>query len=242
MAAFVSYSRDDGETALAIALELRKQGASIWVDQIDIRAGHPWDSEIERALRSCDWFVVFLTPNAVVSQNVLDEVSFAIENKKRIVPVLVAKCERPLRLHRLQYIDYQADPDEAVKDLTALLAQGKAFPRKQKITPNERRLESLNSVGLGGAGNCIENGAIGSVPVESSLLSLQGDEKSTTTFDILVKVGLRAFSVVVALLGIGAGLLLKSKALPGKEIEVAFFGLLVAVVALNWAYKIWRSA
>jgi TPR repeat protein len=63
--AFFSYSRVDEVLVLRIADELKKAGANVWVDQLDIRPGQPsapalmvqstrklekWDSEVERVL------------------------------------------------------------------------------------------------------------------------------------------------------------------------------------------------
>ncbi len=39
----------------------------------------------------------------------MDEVSFAIEEKKLVIPVLYRRCDIPLRLRRVQYIDVQTD-------------------------------------------------------------------------------------------------------------------------------------
>jgi len=55
--AFVSCSRDDSEFALRLARDLKAAGARVWLDQLDIEPGHPWDNAIEEALKgqaSCD--------------------------------------------------------------------------------------------------------------------------------------------------------------------------------------------
>jgi TIR domain len=48
--AFVSYSREDMEFALRLAKDLKAKGAKVWMDKLDIRAGRPWDDEIEAAV------------------------------------------------------------------------------------------------------------------------------------------------------------------------------------------------
>jgi hypothetical protein len=55
---------------------------------------------------------------------VLDEVAYAIQKKKRVVPILYRDCDVPLRLARLQYIDFRFDYDHATKVL--LYALGRA--------------------------------------------------------------------------------------------------------------------
>ena len=50
--------------------------------------------------------MVVLTPHSVASKNVLDEVAYALHHGKDVVPVLLASCDVPFRLHRIQYIDF----------------------------------------------------------------------------------------------------------------------------------------
>src|SRR5262245_35217657 len=102
---FVSYARADAAFALKLATDLRARGTHLWVDQLDIRAGTAWDSELEKALRASPAMLVILSPAAVASQNVMDEVAFAISEEKWIVPVLYKPCAIPLRLRRLHYVE-----------------------------------------------------------------------------------------------------------------------------------------
>jgi len=52
---FFSYSRTDAsDFTLRLALDLKKEGFDVWIDQEDIRAGSEWDLEIEKALETCD--------------------------------------------------------------------------------------------------------------------------------------------------------------------------------------------
>ena len=118
---FVSYSRADSEFALKLASDLRANGASIWLDQLDIAAGARWDSAIEDALRRSARVIVLLSPKAVASQNVLDEVSFALDEGKTIVPVLVETCTVPMRLRRLQYVDFTPGYETALGRLLVTL-------------------------------------------------------------------------------------------------------------------------
>ena len=86
--AFVSYSRDDAFFVLRLCQDLRAAGAAIWLDKLDIRPGEEWDQAVERGLSECGRMLVVLSPNSVASQNVLDEVGFALAKKKTILPVL----------------------------------------------------------------------------------------------------------------------------------------------------------
>jgi TIR domain len=102
---FVSYARTDGEFALKLANDLRAANVKVWVDQLDIKAGETWDRAVEDALEKCTGLLIILSPGAISSRAVLDEVSFALEEKKKVVPVLYQTCEIPFRLRRIQRID-----------------------------------------------------------------------------------------------------------------------------------------
>ncbi|MBI2730257.1 MAG: toll/interleukin-1 receptor domain-containing protein [Sphingobacteriales bacterium] len=106
---FFSYSRADSEFVLKLAKDLRKSGADIWLDQLDIAPGSHWDASIEKALHSAGTLLIILSPNSVASENVMDEVSYALEEGKKVIPILHANCETPFRLRRLQRIDFTTD-------------------------------------------------------------------------------------------------------------------------------------
>lgn len=103
---FVSYNRKDSAFALLLSKNLAKNGIEVWIDQLSIPAGAAWDRAIENALNSATLVLVVLSKNAVESDNVLDEISYAFQNNKRIIPVLSEQCKVPLRLARLQQIDF----------------------------------------------------------------------------------------------------------------------------------------
>ncbi len=106
---FFSYSRSDSPFALTLAKDLREAGADIWIDQLDIPAGTHWDAAVEKALNSSAYVLVILSNASTASTNVMDEVSFALESGKKIIPVLLEDCLAPFRLRRLQRIDFTSD-------------------------------------------------------------------------------------------------------------------------------------
>ena len=108
-AAFISYCRDDQEFALRLAQDLKDAGAAVWLDQLDIKPGHPWDNAVEGALRAATKMLVILTPTSVSSENVRDEIAYALKQGKIVIPVLYMECEIPLRLERKQHIDFRAN-------------------------------------------------------------------------------------------------------------------------------------
>src|SRR6478736_609678 len=106
---FFSYSRTDADFALKLALDLKKEGFDVWIDQEDIRAGSEWDLEIEKALETCDCLLFIESEKSVASTNVLDEVYYAMEQHKRVIPVIYKDSKTPFRIQRLQHIDFSKD-------------------------------------------------------------------------------------------------------------------------------------
>ncbi len=121
---FISYARADSARTLRLAQELRKAEISVWIDQLDIPPGARWDREIEAALKSHPGFIVCLSPAAVDSENVLDEVAYALDHRKTVVPILISSCDVPLRLRRLQTIDLTTNEAAGLERLKALLKSG----------------------------------------------------------------------------------------------------------------------
>ena len=114
---FFSYSRFDSPFALKLASDLREAGANIWIDQIDIPAGNHWDAAVEKALDNSATVLVILSPTSIVSPNVMDEVSFALESGKRIIPVMFVECLTPFRLRRLQRVDFTREYSAGLNQL-----------------------------------------------------------------------------------------------------------------------------
>ena len=81
--AFLSYSRDDSAFARRLAEDLKKAGASVWLDQLDIEPGEEWDSAIEEALVQSPRMLLVLSPSSVKSRNVRNEIAFALDNQKK---------------------------------------------------------------------------------------------------------------------------------------------------------------
>jgi hypothetical protein len=118
---FLSYSRADERLVFRFADDLRARGVAVWLDQLNIRTSEHWDRAIERAIQDCRAMVVFLSPRAVVSDNVADEISLALDCGKTIVPVMIESCRLPLRLARLHMIDATMGYDPALDQCIAAI-------------------------------------------------------------------------------------------------------------------------
>ena len=119
---FLSYSRTDAEFAIKLANDIRSAGKKIWIDKLDIKPGKPWHKEIQNALKNSKSILVILSQSSVDSDNVLNEVYYAIDKGKDIIPIKIDECEIPFGLHRLHYIDFKTNYNESLKQLLATLA------------------------------------------------------------------------------------------------------------------------
>lgn len=123
MSAFISYSRTNSSFAVRLAKDLKSAGYDIWLDQLDIPTGARWDDEIEIALEACTTFMIVLSPESIQSQNVKDEIGFAIDSGKDVLPVRIKSGDIPLRLRRFQYVDFTNRPyEESLKKIKSLLS------------------------------------------------------------------------------------------------------------------------
>jgi hypothetical protein len=136
-AAFISYSRQDSEFALRLAADLKAASANVWLDQLDIAPGERWDRAVEQALQRCPRMLLILSPAAVESDNVMDEVSFALDERKTIIPIMFEDCIVPFRLRRVQYIDCRRDYQGGLKGLISALG---TVPATTKAEPATRSL------------------------------------------------------------------------------------------------------
>lgn len=137
---FISYSRVNKQFAIKLAQELRAAGFPVWLDLMDIPTGARWDDEIETALRECGIFMTILTPASIASENAKDEIGYAIDHGKRILPVLLENCEIPLRLRRFQYVDFTSmNYDQGVRTAKELLSRLMKEPLVDRVTVSKER-------------------------------------------------------------------------------------------------------
>jgi len=117
---FLSYSRKDSEFTAKLASDLRQTKIRTWRDAENIPAGTNWDREIEKAIKECTHVILVASSSSVESENVMDEISLAINKGKTIIPVMIETCELPMRIHRAQWVDFREGYQQGI---TKLLAQ-----------------------------------------------------------------------------------------------------------------------
>ena len=80
---FISYSRKDRAKVSSLISTLRSSGATVWVDESAIDGATLWSQEIVGAIRKCKVFLLALSSNSGLSENVVKEVALASESGKK---------------------------------------------------------------------------------------------------------------------------------------------------------------
>lgn len=115
---FISYAHEDTHFALKLAYHLKRHNLAVRIDQWDVPPEADWDKAIERMIRSCDHFLVILSPAAINSWVVREQWSGAAEAGKTIIPILYQSCKLPASLQHIPYVDFTTgDYNRALEQL-----------------------------------------------------------------------------------------------------------------------------
>jgi hypothetical protein len=147
---FISYAREDRDTAQALALALEAQGLDAWWDR-ELTGGGDFAQEIALQLKAATLVLVLWSEHAVASEFVRDE-SARARDAKKLLPVRITEVELPLgfgTLNTLDLLDWHGDDEEEgfvdlLAQVRARLAAGlgagvQALPRAAEDGPTRRR-------------------------------------------------------------------------------------------------------
>jgi hypothetical protein len=146
---FISYAREDLDSARHLYLDLKANGFEPWLDKEDLLPGDEWRPAIVEAIRKCDYFLAMLSSNSVRKtgfvQKELREALSALdqvpEGKKFLIPVRLDECSPShLRLKDLNWVDLFPSWESGLNRI--LLALKATDNLKPKSTSKENRPES----------------------------------------------------------------------------------------------------
>ena len=137
---FLSYARQDAETARLFAEAFQSSGFSVWWDDA-LKSGEVFDESIERALREAKAVVVLWSRSSVASRWVRAEATLADRNKT-LVPLMIEDCQRPIIFELNHTDDFShwrgSTADKAWKGLVddvRRLVDAQALPRAMAANP-----------------------------------------------------------------------------------------------------------
>jgi hypothetical protein len=117
---FLSYSRKDSKLAEVIESELEKRELSVSRDVTFLKPGQEWAEALRKEVSGTDCFIVLISPDSAKSENVRDEINWALneyEKKglvKSIIPAVSPKggWEEFPELHRFERWDFSETSQE----------------------------------------------------------------------------------------------------------------------------------
>jgi hypothetical protein len=94
MDVFLSYASEDRASADELAVRLRTEGHTVFLDRDDLPEGEGYDARIREAVASCDLYLFLLSPASVkAGRYTLTELKFAREQfpnpRGRVLPVMI---------------------------------------------------------------------------------------------------------------------------------------------------------
>jgi len=89
---FVCYAHEQRDLVVREIDWLREQGFEVWFDEA-IEAGQRWSEDLALAIEGCTAMLFFMSPRSLSSRYCLDEIHFALECGRPIVPVEVEPAE-----------------------------------------------------------------------------------------------------------------------------------------------------
>src|SRR5512139_84688 len=131
---FISYSRRDQEFVTRLASDLDAHVAGVWFDQSTIQIGENWHDEIMEGIRDCKAFLLVLSPDAMESRYVGEELTKALELGKPVFPILYRpapwKDEFASLVKEVQTLDLRSGSytDNFQKLVDGLIAAGAVRP------------------------------------------------------------------------------------------------------------------
>lgn len=89
---FVSYSHADAQKVYSILNEMSRNSLNYWYDH-ELKAGSEWTEVLGEKILNSEMVMIMLSNNAILSRNVRNEITMALNHKKNIVPVFIEEVE-----------------------------------------------------------------------------------------------------------------------------------------------------
>lgn len=118
---FISHSAKDKTLADRLARDLRVAGVEVWYDSDEINVGDTIVEKIAQGAR-CDFMILLLSPEAVASWMVKQEIAMFLHEEKRrshavILPAFYKDCDIPPLLESRRYADFRENYDLGFAEL-----------------------------------------------------------------------------------------------------------------------------
>lgn len=133
---FISYAKEDTDTAVHLYMDLKHEGLDPWLDSKNIEPGKNWRDEIQNSIRNSRYVLALLSSSAVNKRGYVQvEIRKALDMLNTfppgdvfVIPVRIDDC-RPRHevLEDLQWVDLFPSYQEGLRKLLSVLRTSKAF-------------------------------------------------------------------------------------------------------------------
>lgn len=146
--AFISYSRRDSKIVDTLIMRLNNSGYRVWVDRKGIGGGEYWRQEIVDAIENCTVFLLALSSQSILSENVRKEVDLADSADRRIIPIELQQiinlpAELKYQLAGIQRINLATNFESGIRQLIDAIESGivpDVAPWKTSMPTSQKRL------------------------------------------------------------------------------------------------------
>ncbi|MCP4112858.1 MAG: TIR domain-containing protein [Desulfobacteraceae bacterium] len=136
---FISYAREDIETARKLCDDLREAGADTWLDDDELIPGQDWKAEITKAIKKSGHFIALISTKSVEKRGfVQTELKKALEVLSNIpgkdifiIPARIDDCGIPDELEHLHCADLFPDYERGFSKIL------RAIPGRKHAAPSE---------------------------------------------------------------------------------------------------------
>ncbi len=109
--AFVSHTGADHDFVQRLIADIERDGADVWVDDVDLHVGDSIPAEVEAAITAATHFIPVLSRRSLQSEWVLREVDLALDQSPRkgrgfVLPCVLDDCDPPPCLRDIVYADF----------------------------------------------------------------------------------------------------------------------------------------
>jgi hypothetical protein len=108
---FLNYARQNTQSADLLISLLEKEGFSVWVDRTRIYGADIWLEDIAKAIDECSIILALLSSASAERPMVQQEIIYAFEQGKKILPVYLEQVELPHALRipfaGIQHVEYK---------------------------------------------------------------------------------------------------------------------------------------
>jgi len=103
---FISYSRKDIQNARKLTEAFKREKLDFWIDWEGIPPTVDWWKEIEKGIEEADIFLFLISPDSANSKVCSQEISHAIKNAKRLIPIVVRDVDEAKRPSELSHLNF----------------------------------------------------------------------------------------------------------------------------------------